>query len=146
MNDLEELYQEVVLDHSRAPRNFGTLGKDAISSRGANPSCGDHLALQMRVEAGKVAQVRFCGDGCAISRASASLMTEAVQDLSVDEARELFGRVHRLLTTGEAGCPAEALGKLFVLAGVWQYPSRVKCATLPWHTLRSALDQAEQTR
>ena len=146
MSDLSELYQEVVLEHSAHPRNFGTLEGPCRTARGVNPLCGDKLNLSVRVEDGKVAEIRFVGDGCAISRASTSLMTEAVKGKSVEEAQALFARMHRLFTQGAAGAAPEegaldALGKLRALSGVWEYPSRVKCASLAWHTLRAALEQ-----
>lgn len=141
MSELSELYQELVLDHSARPRNFGSLEGPHRTAQGLNPLCGDRLKLDVRVEDGRVADVRFVGDGCAISRASASLMTEAVKGLSVEEAQTLFTRMHLLFTEGDAAGPIEDLGKLGALSGVWEYPSRVKCASLAWHTLRSALEK-----
>lgn len=146
MSDLSELYQEVVLDHSAHPRNFGSIQGPHRSERGLNPLCGDKLQLDVQVEDGRVKDIRFVGDGCAISRASASLMTEAVKGKSVDEARELFARMHLLFTQGDSAVPLEELGKLGALSGVWEYPSRVKCASLAWHTLKAALEQKEEAK
>jgi nitrogen fixation NifU-like protein len=147
VSDLSELYQEVVLEHSAHPRNFGALPGPCRTAQGVNPLCGDKLSLSVRVEDGKVAEIRFVGDGCAISRASTSLMTEAVKGKTVEETQRLFARMHRLFTQGDAaGDAAEAtdgLGKLRALSGVWEYPSRVKCASLAWHTLRAALAQEQ---
>lgn len=143
MSDLSELYQEVVLDHSRRPRNYGELPLPCRSAQGANPMCGDQLKLSVRVSDGRIEEIRFEGDGCAISRASASLMTEAVKGLTVDEAQKLFSRMHTLFTVGDVACPLEELGKLGALSGVFEYPSRVKCASLAWHTLRSALAEEQ---
>lgn len=141
MSELSELYQEVVLEHSAHPRNFGALEAPTRREAGYNPLCGDKLKVDLRVEGGRVVDIRFNGDGCAISRASASLMTESVKGKTVEEARKLFTRMHLMFTLGDAACPAEELGKLCALSGVWEYPSRVKCASLAWHTLRAALDK-----
>jgi nitrogen fixation NifU-like protein len=143
MSELGELYQEVVLEHSAHPRNFGTLEGPVRTAQGYNPLCGDKLRLSVRVKDGRVEELRFVGEGCAISRASASLMTEAVKGKTVEETQALFGRMHRLFTEGDPACPVEELGKLCALSGVWEYPSRVKCASLAWHTLRQALEQKE---
>lgn len=145
MSELGELYQEVVLEHSAHPRNFGILEGPARVAQGYNPLCGDKLRLAIRVEDGRVSDLRFVGEGCAISRASASLMTEAVKGKTVEETQALFERMHRLFTEGDPACPLEELGKLCALSGVWEYPSRVKCASLAWHTLRQALDAKETT-
>lgn len=141
MDDLRELYQEVLLDHYRRPRNFGPLEGATCSAEGHNPLCGDHLKVYLELQGERLARVGFEGSGCAISTASASLMTEAVSGLSVAEAERLFDRFHDLLT-GDPSHPAAVppeLGKLEVFAGVRQYPVRVKCATLAWHTLKAAL-------
>lgn len=145
MNDLRDLYQEVILDHSRNPRNFGHHEPSNREARGHNPLCGDQLTVYALVKDGIVEDVSFEGRGCAISTASASMMTELLKGRSEDEARELFERF-RALMTGEAE-PAEGdgLDKLTVLAGVRDYPMRVKCATLAWHTLKAALDQEDET-
>lgn len=140
MNPLADLYQELVIDHSKRPRNFGGLEAPCESRQGYNPLCGDRLRLDVRVKDGKVEAISFVGEGCAISQASASLMTEAVKGLTVEQARNLFSRMHLLFTEGDASVPTEELGKLSALSGVWEFPSRVKCASLAWHTLRSALE------
>ena len=138
MQDLRSLYEEVILDHNRRPRNFRRVpeGSNRHAS-GHNPLCGDRLRLDLVVEDGVIKDVGFDGEGCAISTASASLMTESIKGKTVEQAERLFRSVHDLLT--RQGDPGD-LGKLRVLAGVRDYPARVKCATLAWHTLRSALD------
>jgi len=135
--ELNDLYRDVILDHNRRPRNFGPLEPASASVEGFNPLCGDRLTLRLNLAADKIADIRFEGQGCAISTASASLMTEAVKGKSRAEALDLFDRVHRLLTDDAAS--AEDLGKLAALSGVRAYPARVKCASLCWHTLASAL-------
>lgn len=137
MSDLDDLYQEVILDHTRRPRNFGRLAAANRAASGDNPLCGDRLDLQLEVRDGRIQDVAFEGAGCAISTASASLMTEAVKGRPLAEAEALAERFHTLMT-GE-GPAGEELGKLAALCGVREYPMRVKCATLAWHTLRSAL-------
>jgi nitrogen fixation NifU-like protein len=146
MSDLHELYQEVILDHSRRPRAFGPLPTANRTADGVNPLCGDRLRLYLDVGDGCIRDVRFEGVGCAISKASASLMAEAVRGRPVADAEALFERVHRLLTSDEPPPEDdEGVGKLVALAGVRRFPLRVKCATLPWHTLRAALAQHERT-
>jgi nitrogen fixation NifU-like protein len=135
--DIKDLYRDVILDHNRRPRNFGPLEPADVSVEGFNPLCGDRLTLRLRMAGGKIADIRFDGQGCAISTASASLMTEAVKGLTQPAALELFDRMHRLLTD-DAASP-EDLGKLAALSGVREFPARVKCASLCWHTLASAL-------
>ncbi|HEY6698272.1 MAG: Fe-S cluster assembly sulfur transfer protein SufU [Candidatus Limnocylindria bacterium] len=139
--DLGDLYQEVIIDHGRHPRNFGELAGATHTAEGFNPLCGDQLTLYVKLADGHIAAIAFQGAGCAISQASASLMTTALKGKNEEEALALFGRVHAMLTEGPNGGvrPAE-LGKLAVLSGVWEFPMRVKCATLAWHTLRSALE------
>ncbi|HET9645479.1 MAG TPA: SUF system NifU family Fe-S cluster assembly protein [Burkholderiaceae bacterium] len=139
MPDLRDLYQEVILDHNRKPRNFGRLAGANRSAKGFNPLCGDQLTLYLKLVDGVIVDVRFEGDGCAISTASASLMTEAMKGKTEQEAQALFDAVHALLTTGNGVDAAAPLGKLEVLAGVHEFPVRVKCATLAWHTLLAAL-------
>jgi nitrogen fixation protein NifU and related proteins len=145
MSDLRDLYQEVILDHNRSPRNFGTL-EPARSQQGHNPLCGDRLTLYLQVQDGRVQNVTFVGTGCAISKASASMMTEAVKGLTIDEAQALFDAFHAMLTTDSGTAPDEGLlatlGKLAVFQGVSEYPTRVKCATLAWHTMQAALAHA----
>ena len=143
MTDLSELYQEVILDHNKRPRNFGVLESPTHHAEGYNPLCGDRLDLFVRVDGDTIADVRFKGSGCAISKASASLMTDALKGHSVAEARELFERFHRMVTT-PPDRPVEDLGKLSVLAGVREFPVRVKCASLAWHTLKAALAREEK--
>jgi nitrogen fixation NifU-like protein len=147
MSDLRELYQEVILDHGRRPRNFGALPDANREAHGHNPLCGDKLDVRLKVKDGIVEDVRFEGAGCAISVASASLMTEALKGRSEAEARELFDRFHALITSEEGPDPAtlEALDKLAVFSGVRDYPLRVKCATLGWHTMHAALDNSGET-
>jgi nitrogen fixation NifU-like protein len=137
MSDLRELYQELIVDHSKRPRNFGKLEAATHHAEGFNPLCGDKVHVYLSIEGGKVASVRFEGSGCAISTASASMMTEALKGKSESEARSLFERFHELVIGTSEG---EGLGKLQVFAGVRDYPARVKCASLAWHTLHNALD------
>jgi nitrogen fixation protein NifU and related proteins len=137
---LRELYQEVILDHNRKPRNFRALPGANRTAAGHNPLCGDQITLYLSVADGVIRDVGFQGTGCAISRAAASLMTASIQGKTEAEAEALFARFHRMLTEDgtEAAVPAE-LGKLGVFAGVREFPIRIKCATLPWHTMRAAL-------
>ena len=140
-SDLRDLYQEVVIDHSRQPRNFRELEGATRTAEGVNPLCGDQLTLYVKLADGQIEDIAFQGAGCAISKASASLMTMALKGKKQEEAIALFGRVHAMLTEGPNGeVHPEELGKLAVLSGIWEFPMRVKCATLAWHTLRSALE------
>jgi nitrogen fixation protein NifU and related proteins len=139
--ELTDLYRDVILDHNRRPRNFGPLEDAQAVAEGVNPLCGDRLTLRLNLADDRIENIRFEGEGCAISTASASLMTEAVKGKTRGEALALFDRVHRLLTDDAAG--AEDLGKLAALSGVREYPARVKCASLCWHTLASALKSAD---
>jgi nitrogen fixation NifU-like protein len=140
--DLKELYREVILDHNKSPRNYGRLYPADASAAGHNPLCGDRLNITLRLDGDKLADVRFEGQGCAISVASASLMTEAVRGKSRAEFTRLYEEVHQLLT--HAGSPPPAhLGKLAALGGVSEFPARVKCASLCWHTLNAALQGAD---
>ncbi len=147
MDDLRELYQTTILDHNKAPRNFGMLPGANRTAKGDNPICGDTLAIYLEVDDdGHVVDVSFEGKGCAISTASASLMTEFVKGRSQEEIDDTFERFHELLT----GNPSETadgtkLDKLAVFSGVREYPVRVKCATLCWHTLRAALTHSGET-
>jgi nitrogen fixation NifU-like protein len=138
MSELRELYQTTILDHNKSPRNFRVPEGATARADGHNPLCGDKITVHVAVGDHTLRDVGFQGSGCAISTASASLMTQAVKGRSVAEALKLFDEFHALLTTG--GEPSEALGKLAVFAGVRGYPMRVKCATLAWHTLRNALE------
>jgi nitrogen fixation NifU-like protein len=144
---LRELYQEVILDHSKNPRNFRELPGAPRTARGYNPLCGDRLTLFLGVRDGVVEDASFLGTGCAISTASASMMTEALKGKTEAEAEKLFDSFHRLVT-GASALPEpaddEVLGKLAVFAGVRDYPVRVKCATLAWHTMRSALQERNE--
>ena len=140
MSNLSDLYQEVILDHNRRPRNFRAIAAPTHQADGHNPLCGDRLSLYVQVADGTIADVAFEGAGCAISKASASLMTDAVKGQSVAAAQELFERFHRMVTT-PPDQPVESLGKLAVFAGVREFPVRVKCASLAWHTLKAALDR-----
>jgi nitrogen fixation NifU-like protein len=140
MSELSDLYQEVILDHGKRPRNFGKLEAATHRAEGRNPLCGDHLVLEARLDGGKVAEARFVGDGCAISKASASVMTGLVKGKTPAEVDEMFQVFHQLVTEGPGAMPdLEALGKLAVFGGVHDFPTRVKCASLAWHTLRAAL-------
>jgi len=136
--ELNDLYRDVILDHNRKPRNFGALEPADASVEGFNPLCGDRLTVRLRLADDKISDIRFEGQGCAISTASASLMTEAVKGKTRAEALQLFDRIHQMLTD-DAAPPADELGKLAALSGVREYPARVKCASLCWHTLASAL-------
>jgi nitrogen fixation NifU-like protein len=138
MSELGELYQQVILDHNRKPRNFQKVADANRSAEGFNPLCGDQIQVYVKLEDDRIRDIGFQGSGCAISRASASLMTSALKGKSAGEAEELFQRFHRLVTSEEAADP-EALGKLAVFSGVREFPVRVKCASLAWHTLRAAL-------
>jgi len=139
MADLRDLYQEVILEHSKAPRNYRELASGQ-RAEGFNPLCGDHFTVFLKLENGIVNDVSFQGSGCAISKASASMMTQAVKGKTKAEAEKLFDTFHKLVTQGDAnGDPAD-LGKLAVFSGVSEFPVRVKCATLAWHTLKAALE------
>jgi nitrogen fixation NifU-like protein len=139
MAGLSELYQNVILEHNRSPRNFRPMPEADRQADGHNPLCGDQVTVWVRLEGDRVADVSFQGAGCAISRASASIMTDAVKGKTRPEAEALFGRFHRLVTGGLPPGETETLGKLAVFSGVSQFPIRVKCASLAWHTLKSAL-------
>jgi nitrogen fixation NifU-like protein len=143
MGSLSALYQDVILDHNRAPRNYRFMDNANRRVEGNNPLCGDRLTLWLRVEGDTIKDVAFQGSGCAISRASASLMTTAVKGKTRGEVEALFQRFHSLVTGALEPAEAEALGKLAVFSGVSEYPVRVKCASLSWHALKAALDQPE---
>lgn len=144
MSDLRELYQQMILDHHRKPRNFRALAGANRTAEGHNPLCGDELTLSLTVVDGVIADAAFQGTGCAISRAAASMMTDSIIGKPVAEAHELFRRVHGMLTAEAAGVPVRDLGKLAVFAGIREFPSRIKCATLAWHTLEAALAGAAE--
>ena len=139
MFDLKDLYQEVIVDHNRSPRNFGELDPPRKALEGFNPLCGDRLTLYLNLDGEQISDIKFSGSGCAISIASASLMTEGVKGKSLQEAETVFADFHELLTGADAQIDLTRMGKLAVLAGVRDYPSRVKCATLCWHTLNALM-------
>lgn len=140
MPDLRDLYQQVILDHNRAPRNFKAVPDANRTSEGHNPLCGDKITLYVKLEGDRIVDIGFQGSGCAISQASASLMTSTVKGMETAEAEELFRAFHDMATSPPSSVPnTERLGKLAALAGVRQFPVRVKCANLPWHTLHAAL-------
>ncbi|MBI3951557.1 MAG: SUF system NifU family Fe-S cluster assembly protein [Acidobacteria bacterium] len=144
MSDLRDLYQEVILDHTRRPHNFRKLESANHQAVGHNPLCGDKVAIYLQVEGEVIKDISFQGQGCAVSTASASMMTESLKGKTPTEAEALFQRFHDLVTGKPEVTEGPELGKLAIFAGVQKYPVRVKCATLPWHTLRAALeDQAE---
>jgi nitrogen fixation NifU-like protein len=140
-SDLEDLYQEVILDHNKRPRNFRAI-ENGRKAEGYNPLCGDRITVYLRLDNGVIADASFQGAGCAISKASASLMTDSVKGKTLAEAEALFERFHRMITSAPEE-PADDLGKLTVLSGVRRFPVRVKCASLAWHTLRAAVDAAD---
>ena len=144
MTDLRDLYQEVILDHSKHPRNFGEPEEFTCKADGHNPLCGDRLTVFLTVENGVVEDVSFQGAGCAISTAAASMMSEALKGKTEAEAEEAFARFHEMLT-GDSDKPPADIGKLAVFSGVREFPIRVKCATLAWHTLRAALHSNKDT-
>jgi nitrogen fixation protein NifU and related proteins len=160
MSDLRELYQELILEHSKAPRNFRALAEGSRHAEGYNPLCGDHFTVYVEMDGDSIRDIAFQGAGCAISKASASLMTQSLKGKTKAEAEELFHRFHDLVTSEPPPAPAqqagarngdghgdangEKLGKLAVFAGVRDYPVRVKCATLAWHTLHAALEGSQE--
>lgn len=139
-SDLSDLYQEILLEHNRRPRNFRTLDDATHQADGFNPLCGDQISLQLKVGDDKVDDVGFQGHGCAISRASASLLTQAVKGATSDETMAMFDEFHKMLTEPDAELDIDLLGDLEMLAGVIAYPTRIKCAILAWHTLKAAMD------
>ena len=144
MFDIKDLYQEIIVDHNRNPRNFGTIDNADKVMEGFNPLCGDKLKLYLKTEGQNIADISFDGSGCAISVASASLMTDAMKGKSINDAELLFNSFHELITN-ENSADEKGLGKLAVLAGVKDFPARVKCATLCWHTLHSAITGDKET-
>src|SRR5688500_12049350 len=145
MSELSELYQQVILDHNKKPRNFRKLESANHSAEGYNPLCGDHLTVYLDLKDGAVKEIAFEGSGCAISKAAASMMTRAVKGKSREQAEELFTEVHSLVTGYlDEETHANSLGNLRIVAGVREFPVRVKCATLPWHTLQAALNNEER--
>ncbi len=145
MSDLRELYQQIILDHNRAPRNFREVDDATGVANGDNPLCGDKLRLYLRVKDDVIEDIGFQGSGCAISKASASLMTWSVKGKTVQEAEALFADFHGMITGKDVTTDRKQLGKLAAFSGVREFPARVKCATLSWHTLRAALSHAMST-
>ena len=139
MSELNDLYQELIIDHSKRPRNFQRLPEPKQTAQGYNPLCGDKITLDVKLENGHIGEIGFQGSGCAISTASASLMTESVKGKTLQEADMLFEKFHSLITR-ETADPS-GMGKLAVFSGVREFPARAKCATLAWHTLRAALQE-----
>src|SRR5262245_41839073 len=145
MSDMRELYQEVILDHHKHPRNFGRLANANRRAEGFNPLCGDRVTVYAHIDGNAIRDLSFEGSGCAICMASASVMTDTLMGQSVDEADRMFVEFHDLVTGESAQTPdLDALGKLAVFMGVREFPVRVKCATLPWHALRAALKDGEK--
>lgn len=142
--DLKELYRDVILDHNKHPRNFGRLDPADAQADGHNPLCGDRLSVFVKMDGDRIADLKFEGKGCAISTASASMMTEAVKGKDKAAVGELFEKIHSLLTQ-QSAAPGAELGKLAALQGVREFPSRVKCASLCWHTLNAALERGAST-
>jgi nitrogen fixation protein NifU and related proteins len=138
MSELTDLYQEVILDHNRRPHNFRVIDEASAKQEGYNPLCGDRLTLYLTLDGDVIKDASFQGTGCAISKASASLMTDAVKGKTVPEARELFEQFHAMITSNPEE-PAADLGKLSVFAGVREFPTRIKCASLAWHTMKAAV-------
>ena len=143
MSELSDLYQEVILDHNRRPRNFHALPDSSHTAEGYNPLCGDRLTLYLKVADGVISDVAFEGAGCAISKASASMMTESVKGKTVADAEALFARFQRMITAPPDG-PSDNMGKLTALAGVRRFPIRVKCASLSWHALQAAVEARDE--
>jgi nitrogen fixation NifU-like protein len=144
MSDLRELYQQVILDHNRNPRNFKELPNPTVRVEGFNPLCGDHYTIFVNLDGDTIKEIGFTGSGCAISKASASVMSSTVKGKSKEEATQLFETFHRLVTGDNSGLDAADLGRLAAFSGVSEFPARVKCATLAWHTLRNALEGTNQ--
>lgn len=144
MSELDELYQEVILDHNKSPRNFREMENANRKSEGYNPLCGDHVTIYIDLAGGVIRDISFKGSGCAISKASASMMTTELKGKSEAEAKQLFGQVHRMLTGEAVPEDFERLGKLQILSGVCKFPARVKCASLAWHTVHAALNGTDE--
>lgn len=146
-NELKELYQQVILDHNKNPRNWGKLENATHEAEGHNPLCGDQLHLYLILEGDKIIDVKFIGNGCAISKASASVMTTIIKNKTIDEVKELFHHFHDIVTSDvKDEIDKDKLGKLSVFAGVREFPVRVKCASLSWHTLMNALDENQNKK
>lgn len=144
-SELRELYQQVILDHNKSPRNFKKMKDANHFAEGFNPLCGDHIDIYVKLEDGKISDVSFQGQGCAISKSSASIMTSIVKGMPLEEAEKLFEKFHDLVTGKISGADVEEMGKLAVFEGVQEFPARVKCASLAWHTLHSALKDENKT-
>jgi nitrogen fixation NifU-like protein len=144
MSDLRELYQQVILDHNKNPRNFHDMPDATNRVDGYNPLCGDHYTIFLKKDGDTIKDVSFTGSGCAISKASASVMSSTLKGKSKDEADRLFDTFHRLVTGDQSGLSAADLGRLAAFSGVSEFPARVKCATLAWHTLKSALEGRDE--
>jgi nitrogen fixation NifU-like protein len=144
VNDLQDLYQQVIVEHNRSPRNFKRIENATRTAEGDNPLCGDRIVLHVKLEGDVIADIGFQGTGCAISRSSASLMTGAVKGKTVQEAERLFRAFHTMVAGEKSNADPAALGKLAAFAGVRQFPARVKCANLAWHTLHAALGAAAE--
>jgi nitrogen fixation NifU-like protein len=136
MDDLRDLYQQLILDHNQHPQNFRDMENATSKAEGHNPLCGDEITLFLQIENEKIIDASFKGTGCAISKASASIMTTLIKELTINEAEILFEKFHKMIITGESNGD---MGKLIVLAGVYKFPARVKCAVLSWHTMKNAL-------
>lgn len=146
MDDLRELYQEMILDHYKRPRNFGRAPSANHHAEGYNPLCGDRVTIFLVLEGDVIKNLSFEGSGCAICTASSSVMTEVLREKTIEEAEEIFGRFHDLVTSDpDSPVDADRLGKLAIFGGVREYPIRIKCATLPWHTFQAALHGEEET-
>jgi len=146
INDLDELYKQVILDHNKNPRNFGVIENANSHAKGHNPLCGDQLDLYLVIEDGLIKDVKFNGSGCAISKASASIMTSLIKGKTIEEAKQLFEEFHNLVTSDpEAEIDTSELGKLEVFCGVREFPARIKCASLPWHTLAQAINEKSKS-
>ena len=145
MTDLRELYQQVILDHNKNPRNFREISNASSRVEGYNPLCGDHYTVFLQVDGDTIKDVSFIGNGCAISKASASVMSSTVKGKSKEDATRLFETFHKLVTGDTSGLDAADLGRLNAFSGVSEFPARVKCATLAWHTLRTALEGEKDT-
>ncbi len=145
MADLRDLYQEVILEHSKQPRNYRELGDANHKAEGYNPLCGDHFTVYLKMEGDKIQDVSLQGSGCAISKASASMMTQSIKGKTMSEAEKIFESFHQLVTGAAESGGGEELGKLAVFSGVSEFPVRVKCATLAWHTLHAALQGEQET-
>ncbi|MGH8403385.1 MAG: Fe-S cluster assembly sulfur transfer protein SufU [Gammaproteobacteria bacterium] len=141
--DLKDLYKDVIVDHNRSPRNFRKITDATRTQEGFNPLCGDKLTVYLKLDGERISDLSFEGSGCAISVASASLMSQQLKGKTIVEAEQMFERMHALLTREDADPDPESLGKLAALSGVREYPSRVKCASLCWHTLKNALERSD---